>query len=311
MNSIQQILSQTKIDPKEAEILLAHVIKKPREFVLAHPEFKIDDLRFKIIKKLISKRAKGEPIAYLIGHKEFFGLDFVVNKNVLIPRPDTEIMVEEVIKKFQISLPRRQAGDFRFQNAILIDVGTGSGCIPISILKNLSYNPSPYEGEARRGFRLQTFAIDISKKALQIARLNAKKNKVKIKFLHGDLLEPISDLRFQISDLIIITANLPYLTTKQYHNSLSIKHEPKNALVAGKDGLRYYKKLLTQTRHLFLNLKSPACRRGREIYIFLEIDPSQTKSITLLIKKILPNTNVQIIKDLAGLDRIVKVCYTR
>jgi release factor glutamine methyltransferase len=306
--TIQQLLlrAQQKIDPLDAELLIAHVLKKPREWVLAHCEFQIEDLRLKIIKKFLARRASGEPMAYLTGHKEFFGLDFVVNKHVLIPRPDTELLVEtaiEEIKKLQIA-------DFKFQNTILIDVGTGSGCIPISITKTLKQK------------NIKTFAIDISAKALTVARQNARKHHVagKIKLLRGDLLSPILKSSIlnplglvplshhevssgrRLKSSIIITANLPYLTQRQYQNSPSIQYEPKRTLVAKNGGLELYEKLLKQIHSLFCNLKSKIC-------IFFEIDPSQTEPIKFLINILLPDAKIQIKKDLAGLDRVVQITH--
>ncbi len=287
-NTIKQLLQQArqKIDPLDAELLLAHVLNKPREWILVHTETKITKKQEKRYKQLLVRRANGEPIAYLTGHKEFFGLDFVVNKNVLIPRPDTEILVESVLKQFQNS-------KFKIQNSLLIDVGTGSGCIPIAILKNLqTCTPA----------NLHTIAIDISKPALATARRNANKHKVKIKFLHSNLVEPILkaySLKLKAHNLII-TANLPYLTKKQFDNSPTIQFEPQLALIAKNNGLALYKKLLKQIKKLVTGYQLP-------VTCFFEIDPSQSKSITSIIKSILPDAKTQIIKDLAGIDRVVKI----
>ena len=294
---IKKIIKQSNLDTTETELLIAHILKKPREFILAHPEQEITKAKKQKIIKNIKERSKGVPIAYLIGHKEFFGLDFLVNKNVLIPRPDTELMVELVLKEIQSYPYKLKAKSYK-----LIDVGTGSGCIPISILKTLNKFPPrlPAEmvGGGTRG--VLAFAIDISPQALTIARKNARINKTKIKFLQGNLLEPfIKTYKLKPkSHKLIITANLPYLTPKQFKQEPSIQHEPKLALVAGNDGLKYYKKLLQQIRQLSksYNLKPIS---------YFEIDPSQTSSIKKLIKKILPQAKIEIKKDLAGLDRVV------
>lgn len=296
--TILQILQQAKqkIDPLDAELLIAHILNKPREWVLAHPEAKVLKVCkvHKVIKS-INQRANGEPLAYLTGHKEFFGLDFEVNKDVLIPRPDTEIMVECVIER----LRTYDIGPM----TTLIDVGTGSGCIPISILKNLPHNFSPYQGE-REGVCIKTIAVDISKQTLIIAKRNAKKHKVKIKFLHGNLLSPIlKSYIIRHTSSLIITANLPYLTAKQHKSSPSIQHEPKLALVAKNNGLALYEKLLKQIARLL------TLRTLKTLWTFIEIDPSQTKSIKLLINNLLPGAKTQVIKDLSGLDRIVKIWY--
>lgn len=293
LNKIKDILNKKLLsDQTETELLLAHVLKKPREFVLAHPEKTLDKIHIKKYNQLITKRLKNIPLAYLTEHKEFFGLDFVVNKNVLIPRPDTEVMVELVLKEIQSYTYKLKAKSYN-----LIDVGTGSGCIPISIAKTLS-NSSPYKGEAGGGFAV--YAIDISPQALTIARKNARINKTKIKFLQGNLLEPfIKTYKLKPKTYkLIITANLPYITTKQFQSEPSIQHEPKLALVAKKNGLELYEKLLKQISQLSksYNLKPIS---------YFEIDPSQTSSIKKLIKKILPQAKVEIKKDLAGLNRVV------
>jgi release factor glutamine methyltransferase len=269
----------------DAEALLGLTIKKPKEWILTHPEAELKSQEYK---KLIKRRVKHEPVAYIIKTKEFFGLEFFVDKNVLIPRPETELMVEKVLEIIKSEKTKN-----------LIDIGTGSGCIPISILK---WIPA-FAG-------MTATAIDYSTKALQVARKNAEKHKVKIKFLKGDLLSPIKKLP---NGKIIITANLPYLSDSQYKKLLPEikKYEPKSALVAGKDGLDYYRKLLTNLSLIILtppNLpfkKMGRERRGNDIITLLEIDPAQTKKIKKIIKKIFPRAKVEIQKDLAKRDRLV------
>ena len=281
MLSIQSILSPSikKLRSSDSpvldsEVLLSFVIKKPKEFLFAHPEFAPTAKQISHFKKLIARRAKGEPIAYLIGHKEFYGLDFEINKNVLIPRPETELMVEEVVKKID-----------RLK-IILIDVGTGSGCIPIAILKTIKNTAT-----------IKCFAIDISPGAIATAKRNAKKHNVKIKFLRGNLLAPMMSrlTRYSKENKTIITANLPYLTTKQYRASTSIQHEPRLALVADKSGLALYEQLLKQISVL----------SKINITLFFEIDPSQARAIIILIKKYLPLAEVKIKNDYAGKKRLV------
>jgi len=282
---IFEMSKKTKLNFLDVELILAYFLKKTREFVLAHPEYKITRLQEKKIKKLISRRVKGLPIAYLTGHKEFYGLNFKVNKNVLIPRPETELMVEEALKLIV----------HNSQPTTLIDVGTGSGCIIITILKKLlTFN-----------FQLSTFnflAIDISEKTLAVAKKNAKLHSVnkQIKFLPGNLLNPLfknSKLKIKNSKILIL-ANLPYLTPAQIKNSPSIKHEPKLALKAGPDGLKYYKKLFQQINWLNIN-------HQLSIICLCEIDPSQTQKIKTIIKKELPKATCQIKKDLRGLNRLI------
>ncbi len=252
------------------DLLRAHAIKKPKEFLYSHPEYKLSFLESIYLKYFIFLYKKGYSVAAIVGHKEFYGLDFFVNKYVLIPRPDTELMVAEAIEEIKKTN----------EKITLIDVGTGSGCIPISILKNLPES-------------IQTYATDISNQALKVAQKNAKIHNVDIKFFQGNLLEPVLK---QISDKIVITANLPYLTEQQFQSESSIQREPKNALVAKNDGLALYEGLLQQIKTANLNTA-----------VFLEIDPTQTEEISKLIKQYFPESKIEIKKDLSGLDRLVKI----
>ena len=271
--------------------MLAHVLGKSREWVLSHPEKTVNKIQILKYKYLIKKRARGIPLAYLTKHKEFFGLDFFVNKNVLIPRPDTETLVTLALEHLST----------KAQDKItLIDVGTGSGCIPISIIKTLKH--SAQGGSALGGKNIKTFAIDISRRALRVAKINAKKHAVKINFLHGNLLSPFINLIPKLPKTynLVITANLPYITKEQFAAEPSIHHEPRLALVAEESGLALYHKLLKQISLLVTSYKL-------QVTSFFEIDPSQSQSITKLIKSILPTAEIEIKKDLAGLDRIVIV----
>jgi len=275
----------------ESIIVKALAAKKTKEFILAHPEYKLNFWQHCREKYFLYLRRKGFSIAYIAGHKEFYGLDFLVNKHTLIPRPETELMVEEVLdeiskSKFPIS------NQFQNLKITLIDVGTGTGCIPISIGKQLT---SHFHKNNKNAVKI--FATDISRSALRIAKKNAKMHGVKIKFLYGNLLDPLKKYWTRIiNSKIIITANLPYLTEKQFNSESSIQQEPKNALVADNiDGLSLYKKLLEQIKsYNFSN-----------IFIYLEIDPSQSRTIKKIVDDIFPKAITEIKNDLAGRDRLV------
>jgi len=188
----------------EADILLSFILKRPREWVLAHPEFKLTRFQIYKIKNLVRQRIKGKSLALLMGEKEFYGLRFKVNKHVLVPRPETEMMIDEIL----------QLITHNSQLITFIDVGTGSGCIVITLAKKLKSG--------------KFIAVDISRKALNVAKENAKfHNLHNIKFLQGNLLEPISRDPQLISpnSNLIITANLPYLTPKQITISPTIQYE--------------------------------------------------------------------------------------
>ncbi len=282
---------------RNIDILIAHSLKKPKEFLFIHPEYQLSIWETIKLQHLLRDYHRGYSVATIIGHKEFFGLNFFVNKNVLIPRPETELMVEEVLKETKNTSDK----------ILLVDVGTGSGCIPISILKN---SKNIYTA----------LALDISTKALRVAKKNidrlldshfktgrmtgcgndktARGDNTKIKLIKSNLLAKISNRNYQSFDQIIITANLPYLTDEQVKQEPSIWKEPKIALVAKENGLALYRQLLEQIIKIFTNKK---------LLILLEIDPSQSEQIKQLAKKYLSQSRLEIKKDLAGLDRILKI----
>jgi|BioPla2DNA2_1021312.scaffolds.fasta_scaffold00127_37 release factor glutamine methyltransferase len=280
----------------ETEILMAFLLKKEKEFILTHPELAVPKNIYQKYKKLEKERLAGWPIATLIGHKEFYGLNFFINKDVLVPRPETEIMVEEIIN----IIKNKQ------NKLILIDLGTGSGAIIISVAhESKKMFPGKYQKNIFR-------ALDISLPALRIAKKNAILNKQakKIKFLSGNLLEPLinkKDFNDFSNHELIIAANLPYLTPSQVKNSPSIKKEPKIALVAGPDGLKYYRELFKQLKEIkkvFRQDKSFSNRFKKPITLLCEIDPSQTKSIKILTQKYFPSAKLTIKKDLAQKNRL-------
>ncbi len=293
--TIKTLLKQTNnIDRLDAELLLAHVLKKPREYLLIHEKESVSVFTSLHFSYLTKKRKRGIPLAYLTGHKEFFGLDFLVNKHTLIPRPDTEILVEEVIK--QIKQPPLLLGEGRgevLNRITLIDIGTGSGCIPISIQKTIQqYN----------NVTVPTYATDISKPALKVAQKNAAKHNTPITFLHGNLLTPFINT-CQLANLptchLFITANLPYLTAEQFQSEPSIQHEPRSALVAENKGLALYEELLKQLQEW---LSGDTCYVIR-VMCYFEIDPDQSELIKPLITNYFPKATVTIKKDLSGFDR--------
>jgi release factor glutamine methyltransferase len=276
----------------ETEILMAFLLGKEKEFILTHPEFVISLNVYKKFKELEKKRLAGWSIAVLIGHKEFYGLDFYVDKNVLVPRPETEMMVEEILH-----ITKEKPN-----NLMLIDLGTGSGAIIISLAGEIKrIFPTQYQKIIFR-------AVDISASALNIAKKNAilnKQNK-KIKFLSGNLLEPLinkDNFNNLLNRELIIAANLPYLTPAQVNISPSIKKEPRVALVAGSDGLKYYRELFKQIIEIKKNF-NPNININQPITILCEIDPSQAKPIKLLVEKYFPLSKMEIKKDLANRNRL-------
>ena len=296
MSTIQSLLSKTSalLDTYEAELLLAHVLQTTREYIIAHPEKHVSPIGAFRFQRLISKRKNNIPIAYLTGHKEFYGLDFLVTTATLVPRGDTELLVELAVKE----LATTPAYTF-------IDIGTGSGCIPIAIMDTIK--PRRLVGVSPAGStRKHFFATDISKRAIRVAKKNAKLHDTDITFLHGNLLEPcikpLTNYRLSPIDYrLIITANLPYLTMAQYEEEPSIHHEPIGALVAANHCLALYEKLFEQL-HSLLEIKDTPIK---QVSVFFEIDPTQATQIRTLLTQFFPNAISMTHQDLSGNIRVV------
>jgi release factor glutamine methyltransferase len=264
----------------DAEVLLAHTLDKDRTWLYTHPLETLDTNHLGKFYHLLHHREQREPVAYLTGHKAFFALDVQVNRHVLIPRPETELLVETAIQ----IVNRRTGGaaiDKLSYHFSIADVGTGSGCIAVALAKNI----------AGACF----FAIDASPAALQVARQNATRYGVasRIHFLGGDLLQPLA----RSFDLIV--SNPPYVS----HSELSAtspevsRYEPKLALAGGQDGLEIIRQLLPQAKE---KLKPGSS-------LLVEIGAIQGPAVADLANKHFPEANVQIKKDLAGLDRLLIV----
>ena len=259
-----------QLPAEELDLLLSLAWHKNLEYLYKHPEYKVTVSTAKKFDKLIRQRLAGWSIAYLRGYKEFFGYKFLVNRNTLVPRPESELIVEQTLaylKKSKIDQPN------------IIDIGTGSGCLIVSIAKK--YPQAKYT------------AVDISIKAIQVAKTNARKLnlKNKIKFIKSNLLNKLKEKKFDI-----VVANLPYLTPEQLKEP-SIKKEPRVALLAGSDGLSYHRKFLQQLpEHL-----------NKKYLVFLEIDPSQKDLIQGAIEANLPKAKIKFLKDLAGHIRVAQI----
>ena len=199
----------------KAKLLISKVINKPKEYLLIHNNEEIKEEKIFEIKKNLDKIIQGYPIQYITQNQEFMGLNFYVNESVLIPQPDTEILVDEVINiAGTIAEPK------------ILDLCTGSGAIAVSLKKNINELS-------------KVSASDISKNALDVAKINAKNNKVKIKFIESNLFENI-EKKFNI-----IVSNPPYIKTEVIKDlSLEVQNEPHIALDGGQDGLDFYRKII-------------------------------------------------------------------
>ncbi|MCK4591894.1 peptide chain release factor N(5)-glutamine methyltransferase [Candidatus Parcubacteria bacterium] len=295
----------------DAEVLLLEALNRSRykkldkSWLYINDNYELNKNEEKLFNSFINQRLKNKPVAYIINRKEFYGYDFYVDENVLIPRPETEFIVEEVLKILNpLSPPIRLslgAGSYQRENSdfTLIDIGTGSGCIIISVLNELAKRKGDDVVE-------NAYANDISLKAIKIAKRNANKYNLnkKIKFVANDFEKFLNKKNIYNSDELVITANLPYIKNDDYKNlSKNIKkYEPKIALAAGKDGLVYIEKLVDSV----LKIKK---KYKQKIYVLIEADPNQMSKITAIINKKSANARIKIIKDLSGKKRIAVLSY--
>lgn len=266
----------------DAQILLSFCLKKPTSFLFSHFEEEIQENVSEKYQRLIQRRANHEPVSYITGEKEFYGRQFKVNQFVLIPRPETEMIIDEIKKNVT-------------ENTLLADVGTGSGAIAITLALETG---------------LPIVATEIDKNSLAVALHNAEKHKVKhlISFQQGNLLAPYFEKNINESarEKMIIAANLPYakIGVWQSLDPDVQKFEPKHAIVGGVDGLDLYDSLLSQIR---TNIK----KLPNQIHLLFEIDPSQELSIVRLIREYFENAEVEILNDLARKPRLVTVKIIR
>jgi release factor glutamine methyltransferase len=207
----------------DAELLLKSTLGSDRSYLISHSRDDLDSQQVSIFFSRIWERSQGKPVQYIIGWQEFRGLEFKVTPDVLIPRPESELLVEETLESVQTA------------EAVLVDVGTGSGCIAISLAVELD--------------RARIFAIDVSAPALEVARTNATRHQVlkRIQFLNGDLLSPLEPLSLY-GEIECIVANPPYVSERDFPNlQREVRDwEPRVALVASQDGLSIYERLVPQ-----------------------------------------------------------------
>lgn len=256
-----------------ASVLISYILNKPRAWVLAHPELTLTNEQQKQVDASLDRLESGEPFPYVIGKWEFFGLEFDLTPAVLVPRPETELLVEKAIAWLQQNPEKRY----------IADIGTGSGVIAVSIAVHVP--------------KAKIVATDISPKALEVARRNAKKFNVdeRIDFVEGDLL-PVGGLR-GVMAFDLMCANLPYIPTKELLTLPIHNREPTLALDGGEDGLDLFRKLMRI---------APECLASNSL-ILLEIGASQGVGTVSLASGAFPNAHIRLHKDLAGRDRLLEV----
>jgi len=271
-----QALDRPGIDtPRlDAEVLLMHVLGWTRAQLYTHPEHTLDAPTLATLESLIARRVQGAPVAYLTGWKEFFGLRFKVDRRVLIPRPETELLVERALA---------WSATLETQNSKLTiaDIGTGSGAIAIALATHLPH--------------ATVFAIDTSASALQVAAENVRSHALadRVRLLQGDLLAPLP------ARVDLIVANLPYIPTAEIPGLPDHirDYEPVSALDGGEDGLDVIRRLIQQSPEKLLTHGA----------LMLEIGATQGATATALARQQFPTGSISIIRDYAGRDRVLEI----
>jgi len=247
LGSIALRLNKIKSHQLDSELVLSNLLKKERENLLINLNEKVSDNVAINFQKLIKRRTKREPLAYILKNKEFWSRDFFVNRNTLIPRPETELLCESVIKIF------------KNKNLNILDVGTGSGCIILSILSEIR--------------KAKGIGIDISRNAIKVAKKNSNKLSLnnRVKFFNKSF-EDIYNYKFDV-----IVSNPPYIKTSDIKNlSDDVKRfEPKIALDGGKDGLDVIKKVIYKSKNILKKLGM----------LVLEIGHGQQYKVSQILKK--------------------------
>jgi release factor glutamine methyltransferase len=265
--AISRLTAAGAANPKrDSEQLLLHILRRDRSFLLAHSEHQLTKEQFACFRQLVARRANSEPIQYILGEREFYGLRFAVTPDVLIPRPETEHLVEAALERIPLDAPHRIA-----------DVGTGSGAIAVAVAVNRPL--------------AQLAAVDISPAALKIARGNAEAHHVadRIRFAEADLLDGFAAASFDM-----VVSNPPYIADGE-RESLDAEvrdYEPTGALFAGPTGLEVYERLIPQAARALL----PGG------WLLLEIGAGQHLQLSQLLKDW---SQVGFLPDLQGIPRVM------
>lgn len=265
----ERLRGKSETPALDAQTLLGHILQRPRAWLLAHPEARLETEQVHALEAAVRRLENGEPLPYLLGEWEFFGLTFEVTPDVLIPRPETELLVER-------ALGWLQAHPEHFRIA---DVGAGSGCLGIALAVHLP--------------RLRVWAIDLSLAALRVARRNAARHGVadRVRLVCSDLLTACH------APFDVILANLPYIPTDVLRQLAVYGREPTLALDGGPDGLNLIRRLLEQARR---------CLAPGGL-LLLEIEASQGAAARALAASAFANAEIALYPDLAGHDRVLEV----
>lgn len=282
MNEAAKALGRVAEDADQARMdsrqLAAFGLKKPESWLIAHDDRILAKTQLTTLERLLKRRLKLEPMPYILGSAVFFGREFLVDKRVLIPRPETEDLVEEALK-----IPATH----------YVDIGTGSGAIAVTL--------------AAESPRATIVASDSSSDALAVAKKNARRLAPgRIRFFHGPLLRQdlIKNIAGDPTARLVIVANLPYLPSsdKRIMPKSVVNFEPFKALFTEDDGMKLNKKLMEQVAAWI-----PASAGMTHVTVLLEFDPPQSKKLSAFAKSLIPDADVSIIRDRCGRERILRV----
>lgn len=274
----------------KVKLLIEYVLRISKEQIILNEEKELTESEILKINSLLDKIKSGVPIQYIINKQEFMGMEFYVNENVLIPQPDTEILVEEVIKycnKLRHNQENNETNhktsekECREKNKPIkiLDLCTGSGIIGVSLCKYLE--------------NVEIYISDISEKALEVAKKNAKKHNANINFICSDMFKNIEEKEFDI-----IVSNPPYIESNVINNlSKEVQNEPKIALDGGEDGLDFYR-IISEKANKYLKENG---------IIFLEIGYDQKDKVEKIFSNYNYYSNIECVKDLSGNNRVIIV----
>lgn len=265
VNTLQN--ARHRIDSLDAHVLLGEILGVDRAYLLAHPESELTPEQAERFAAWVERCAVGEPVAYILGRRAFYDRNLLVTPDVLIPRPETELLLEKAVA---------WAGS---RPLVAADIGTGSGALAVTLAANRP--------------QAQVHAVDISSNALAVARRNAELAGVTIHFYQGDLLTPLIERGTRLD---LIMANLPYIASDEVPTLAVSRYEPRLALDGGADGLDLIRRLLGQT---------PLAANPGAL-LLLEIGAGQGEAALELVKQALPTARAELLLDYAGLDRIVR-----
>jgi len=262
------VVNNIKDVPLECELLLRHALKISRVQLYLELDCELNPEQEEKFWSLIERRLNQEPTAYITGHRQFYGLDFNVNPNVLIPRPESELLIEKTV-----NLARHRA------ISTIAEIGTGCGAIAISLALNLP--------------QAKIYATDISAAALKVTLLNCQKHGVadRVCLLEGDMLDPLPE------PVDLIVANLPYVRESELSRVSTLNFEPSLALNGGSDGLEKIRRLCPQISD---KLHPEGC-------LLLEIGQGQKRAITTFLLGLFPSAEIEVTPDLSGIDRVLRL----